>query len=319
MFALKTPRAGGAASGLRRIQDREERAILNPTREDAAFQPASRRAEGAAISKPASRRAEGAAKDRRGKRQARPMTSVRSLERAFELLEHLADAGGRMALSELTEVSGLPMPTIYRLMRTLVNHGYVRQEPSKRYALGPRLIRLGESATRLLGAWARPTLGRLVDEIGETANMAVLEGDAVVYVAQVPSRHSMRMFTEVGRRVQPHCTGVGKALLAQLPAETVQEIVGRTGMPAHTPHTLTDLDALLAELSRIRAQGYALDDEEQELGVRCVAVPLPDAPAPAAISVSGPSGRLTGERVADVVPLLQRTAATFARDLTSPS
>ncbi|MBA9001825.1 MULTISPECIES: IclR family transcriptional regulator [Thermomonospora] len=241
--------------------------------------------------------------------------AVRSLERAFELLEHLADAGGEMALSELTERSGLPMPTIYRLMRTMVNHGYVRQGPSKRYALGPRLIRLGESATRLLGHWARPALTRLVDEIGETANMAVLEGDAAVYVAQVPSRHSMRMFTEVGRRVQPHCTGVGKALLAQLSDETVREIIGRTGLAAHTPHTITDPDRLLAELDRIRAQGYAIDDEEQEVGVRCVAVPLPGAPAPAAISVSGPSGRLTTRLVDEAVPLMRRAAEQFARDL----
>ncbi|WP_067491049.1 IclR family transcriptional regulator [Actinomadura hibisca] len=241
--------------------------------------------------------------------------AVRSLERAFELLEHLADAGGELALSELTEVSGLPMPTIYRLMRTLVNQGYVRQEPSKRYALGPRLIRLGEGASRLLGSWARPALAELVDEVGETANMAVLEGDAAVYVAQVPSRHSMRMFTEVGRRVQPHCTGVGKALLAQLPERRVREIVARTGMPAHTPHTFTDPDALVAELARVRERGYALDDEEQEIGVRCVAVPLPGAPAPAALSVSGPSVRMTREAVAGVVPVMREVAGRFAAQL----
>jgi IclR family acetate operon transcriptional repressor len=241
--------------------------------------------------------------------------AVRSLERAFELLEHLADAGGEMTLSELTEVSGLPMPTIYRLMRTLVNRGYVRQEPSKRYALGPRLIRLGDGASRLLGTWARPVLAGLVDEVGETANMAVLEGDEVVYVAQVPSRHSMRMFTEVGRRVQPHCTGVGKALLAQLPGETVRSIVARTGMPAHTPRTFTDPEALMAELVKIREQGYALDDEEQELGVRCVAVPLTGSPTRAAFSVSGPSGRMTPEVVRRVVPLMHRAADRFTRDL----
>lgn len=241
--------------------------------------------------------------------------AVRSLERTFELLEHLADAGGEMALSELTEVSGLPMPTIYRLMRTLVNHGYVRQEPSKRYALGPRLIRLGEGASRLLGSWARPALTRLVDEVGETANMAVLEGDEAVYVAQVPSRHSMRMFTEVGRRVLPHCTGVGKALLAQQPEQVVREILGRTKMPARTEHTLTDPDALVAELARIRERGYAVDDEEQEIGVRCVAVPLPGAPALTALSVSGPSARMTHATVAEVVPIMQAVARDFAREL----
>ncbi|QKW41023.1 IclR family transcriptional regulator [Actinomadura sp. NAK00032] len=237
------------------------------------------------------------------------------MERAFDLLEHLADAGGEMALSELTEVSGLPMPTIYRLMRTLVNKGYVRQEPSKRYALGPRLIRLGEGASRLLGTWARPVLARLVDEVGETANMAVLEGDEAVYIAQVPSKHSMRMFTEVGRRVQPHCTGVGKALLSQLSDQRVREILARTGMDAHTPKTFTDPDALLAELDRIREQGYALDDEEQEIGVRCVAVPLPGTPTLTAISVSGPSGRMTSEAVPDVVPIMRDAAERFAKEL----
>ncbi|MFI0406415.1 IclR family transcriptional regulator [Actinomadura sp. 3N508] len=245
--------------------------------------------------------------------------AVRSLERAFDLLEHLADAGGEMALSELTEVSGLPMPTIYRLMRTLVNKGYVRQEPSKRYALGPRLVRLGEGAGRLLGTWAQPVLSRLVDAVGETANMAVLEGDEAVYVAQVPSKHSMRMFTEVGRRVQPHCTGVGKALLSQLSDERVRGILARTGMDAHTPNTLTDVDTLLAELKRIREQGYALDDEEQELGVRCVAVPLQGAPALTALSVSGPSGRMTSDAVPNVVPIMQDAAERFAKELGPPA
>ncbi|MEV4255799.1 IclR family transcriptional regulator [Spirillospora sp. NPDC049652] len=241
--------------------------------------------------------------------------AVRSLERAFELLEHLADAGGEMALSELTEVSGLPMPTIYRLMRTLVNQGYVRQEANKRYALGPRLIRLGDGAGRLLGTWARPALARLVDEVGETANMAVLEGDSAVYVAQVPSRHSMRMFTEVGRRVLPHCTGVGKALLAQLPEPRVREILSRTGMPARTPHTFTEANALVDELARVRERGYAVDDEEQEVGVRCVAVPLPGAPTLTAFSVSGPSARMTHEAVLEVVPVMRQVAAGFAADL----
>ncbi len=240
---------------------------------------------------------------------------VRSLERAFELLDHLADADGQLALTELAEVSGLPMPTVYRLMQTLVNRGYVRQGPSKRYALGPRLIRLGETAARLLGSWAQPSLARLVDEVGETANMAVLEGDQVMYVAQVPSRHSMRMFTEVGRRVNPHCTGVGKALLAQLPEPAAREIIGRTGMPARTPHTITDPAELMAELARIRQCGYALDDEEQEIGVRCVAVPLTGTPTPAAISISGPQARLPHEMIDRVVPIMISAAGQLANRL----
>ena len=212
---------------------------------------------------------------------------VQSLERAFDLLERMADAGGEVGLSELSASSGLPLPTIHRLMRTLVVCGYVRQQANRRYALGPRLIRLGESASRLLGTWARPYLARLVEETGETANMALLDGDEIVYVAQVPSKHSMRMFTEVGRRVLPHSTGVGKALLANTPDNEVRALLARTGMPAATEKTITTPDGFLAALEDVRRLGYAIDDNEQEIGVRCLAVSVPNSPTAAAISISG--------------------------------
>jgi IclR family acetate operon transcriptional repressor len=237
---------------------------------------------------------------------------VQSLNRAFALLEHMAAAGGDVALSELAARSGLPLPTIHRIVRTLVGSGYVRQLPSRRYALGPRLIGLGDAASRMLGEWARPHLSHLVDEVGETANMAMLDGDAVVYVAQVPSRHSMRMFTEVGRRVPVHCTGVGKALLAQLAPERVRTLLAGAGMPAQTPHTITDPDRLARELDRIRHQGYAVDDAEQELGVRCVAVAVPGGPSMTALSVSGPESRVTWAAVERIAPLLREVAQALA-------
>ncbi|NJQ03865.1 IclR family transcriptional regulator [Streptomyces zingiberis] len=240
---------------------------------------------------------------------------VQSLERAFDLLERMADAGGSVGLSELSGSSGLPLPTIHRLMRTLVACGYVRQQPNRRYALGPRLIRLGESSARLLGTWARPHLARLVEGTGETANMALLDGDEVVYVAQVPSRHSMRMFTEVGRRVLPHSTGVGKALLAHLPDEDVRALLTRTGMPAATEKTITRPDAFLAALREVRESGFAVDDNEQELGVRCLAVAVPHSPTAAAISVSGPAGRLTEDATARIAPLLHQVAADLSETL----
>ena len=150
---------------------------------------------------------------------------VQSVDRVFGLLECLADGGGSLTLSELAGRSGLPMPTIHRLVRSLVSQGYVRQEPSKRYAIGPRMIRLGESASRMLGSWSLPYLAGLVEQFGETANMAMLEGDACVYVAQVPSPQSMRMFTEVGRFVMPHSTGVGKAMLSTLSDDEVRALL----------------------------------------------------------------------------------------------
>jgi IclR family acetate operon transcriptional repressor len=227
----------------------------------------------------------------------------------------MADAGGEAGLSELAAGSGLPLPTIHRLMRTLVACGYVRQQPSRRYALGPRLIRLGESASRRVGSWARPYLARLVEETGETANMALLDGDEVVYVAQVPSKHSMRMFTEVGRRVLPHSTGVGKALLADCPPEEVRALLARTGMPAATDRTITTADAFLAALEEVRRAGYAVDDNEQEVGVRCLAVVVPGSPTRAALSVSGPAGRVTDEATTRIVPVLRAVAAELGETL----
>lgn len=248
-------------------------------------------------------------------------TTVQAVERTVALLEAMADAGGRATLSSLAVRSGLPMPTIHRLMRTLVGCGYVRRGPGREYSLGPRLVRLGDSAGRLVGMWARPRLVELVDALGESANLAVLDGTQVVYIAQEPGRHAMRMFTEVGRRVPPHCTAVGKALLALMPAAQVQELLRHTVMTAQTESTIIDPAAFAAELERIRGCGYALDDGEQELGVRCVAVAL-DAPVLVAVSVSGPSTRMTDDLVAAAVPRLRSAARALldgmARNAPSP-
>lgn len=240
---------------------------------------------------------------------------VQSIERAFGLLETMADHDGMMGLSQLAAESGLPLPTIHRLVRTLVDLGYLRQEPSRQYVLGPRLIRLGESSSRMLSVWARPHLARLVDELGESSNLAMLDGDEIVYVAQVQSRRSMRMFTEVGRRVLPHCTAVGKAIMSEMPPGEVREILERTGMPRHTDTTITDPEEFARQLAVAAEHGYALDEGEQETGVRCVAVAVPDAPARLAISVSGPAGRMTERLVDRAVPLLTGAGKALAADL----
>ena len=138
------------------------------------------------------------------RRQAPPRAGgVQALDRAFRILETMADAGGTLGLSQLAARADLPLPTIHRFVRTLVDLGYLRQEPSRQYALGPRLISLGESSARLLGTWARPYLSDLVDSLGESANLAMLDGDQNVYIGQAQSRQSMGMLTEVGRRIAP--------------------------------------------------------------------------------------------------------------------
>jgi IclR family acetate operon transcriptional repressor len=240
---------------------------------------------------------------------------VQSIERAFTILEALAANGGVMGLSALAAASGLPLPTIHRLARTLVDLGYLRQEPSRQYALGPRILLLAESSSTMLSVISRPHLARLVDQLGETANLASLDGDQIVYISQVPSRHSMRMFTEVGRRVLPHCTAVGKAIMADMPPDEVRELLQRTGMPRHTEHTITDPEVFAEQLRWSAEHGYAIDDGEQELGVRCVAVAVPGVRARLALSVSGPAGRMTPETVDRAVPLLAAEGRTLAAEL----
>lgn len=241
---------------------------------------------------------------------------VQSIGRAFAILEAMADAGGMISLSQLAEQLRLPPATIHRLIRSLVDLGYVRQESNRQYSLGPRLLRLSAESARRIGVWAGPYLTRAVEQLGESVNVAVLEDDQVTYVAQVqPSTTLMRMFTEVGRRTLPHGTAVGKVMLTQLPDEQVRALLTRTGMPRLTEHTLTTPEELLDNLRLTRDRGYATDEEEQELGVRCVAVLVPGAPRKMALSMSGPSARMDDAAVQHGVGVLRETARQIAEVL----
>lgn len=242
---------------------------------------------------------------------------VQSIERAFELLELMAASDGEVGISELASRSSLPAATVHRVLQTLAANGYVRQEASRAYTLGPRLIHLGGTASRQLGSWARPYMARIAEATGEAVNLAVLEADEVVYIAQVPSRHYLRMFSEVGRRVPPHCTAVGKALLAQIPEDRVRATLHRAKMPALTVRTITDEDEFVQHLDFVRSHGYALEDGEHEAGVRCIAVPVPGAPRNMAISVSGPEARMSLNDAARVVPLMREVAAQLVASLNS--
>lgn len=244
-----------------------------------------------------------------------PVAGVQSVERSFALLEILGRSEAGLGISELASESGLSLGTVHRLLRTLVELGYVRQELSRTYLLGSGFIHLGERAASGLGSWSRPLLEVLARELGESVNLAALERDQVVYLAHVPSSQSVRMFTEVGSRVAAHSTGVGKAMLAQMPQMQVRALLARTGLAAATVYTVTDREALIDHLKSVAAVGFAFDDQEQELGVRCVAVPVLGEGTRLAVSVSGPSSRMTDELVARAVPRLQSAAAAIADEM----
>jgi IclR family acetate operon transcriptional repressor len=202
-----------------------------------------------------------------------------------------------MGIGEVAEMTGLPQGTAHRLLHSLQSRGYVRQDSSRKYSVGTAALRLGDAAQRSLARNARPHLSDLVAISGETANLAVLEGNDVVYVAQAPSPHTLRMFAEVGRHVPPHSTAVGKVLLAAMPRERALGLLRRTGLPRRTDQTITELGAFARELDTVLNHGWAADEEEQEVGVRCLAVPVGHGEdAVAAISLSGPADRFNGGR-----------------------
>jgi len=255
--------------------------------------------------------------------QRRGNDGVQSVERALGLLETLAEPGEARGVSELGRANGLPVATIHRLLATMAARGYVHQDPaSHKYTLGSRLIQLGEAATRQFARFARPYLAELMEVSGETANLAVFEDGQVAYVAQVASRHHrVRMFTEVGRRVLPHTSGVGKVVLAFRPRAEVEALLARTGLPRRTPRTITDPARFLAELDKVAGQGYAIDSGEEEVGVRCLAVPVFGVgDSVAAMSVSAPEGRLEARDIERILPEMLRISAALSGDfITSTS
>ncbi|MBX3100239.1 MAG: IclR family transcriptional regulator [Salinibacterium sp.] len=221
---------------------------------------------------------------------------MHSVERALDLLEVLGEHSGPMGVTELSSNTGLPAATIHRLAQTLVARGYLRQLRDRRYYLGSRLAALGSRAGAMMGSRAQPLLRELARELQETVNLATLTPDGAEYIGQSAGSHSVRMFTEVGRRVPLHSTGVGKALLSLLPDHDALRLLRPDDMVQFTPTTITTPQQMLVELATIRAHGFAMDEGEMEQGVRCIAVPFV-ADTYMAVSVSGPAARMTDELV----------------------
>ncbi len=220
---------------------------------------------------------------------------VQSVGRSLDLLEAVAEE--ELGLVALAERAGLGPSTAYRILSTLMERGYVtRSAQTGHFRLGSKLVELASAAARgneRLRAALHPHLRALRDETGETANLVVLDGRSIVYVDQVESSRAVRMFTTIGRRVPLHASGGGKAIAAFAPDALVGELVEH-GLERLTPHTLATPQALRADLARVRERGYAIDHEEYEAGVVCVAAPIfgPTGEVIAAASISGPAARM---------------------------
>jgi DNA-binding IclR family transcriptional regulator len=241
---------------------------------------------------------------------------VQVLDRALAIIDALANSREDASLGELAEKVKLHKSTAHRLASILERHRIVeRDAQSGRYRLGLRLFELGSIAMDRFNIRERahPYLERLVFETNETVHLCALDSGEVLYLDKMEPVRSVRMASRIGRRNPAHCTSVGKAIMAFLPESEVDDILRQHGLQRMTPKTLTTPAALKAELKSIRERGYAIDNEENEEGVRCIGAPVLDHGARpiAAISISAPSFRLT----MDLVPAVAATVARIARDL----
>jgi IclR family acetate operon transcriptional repressor len=235
---------------------------------------------------------------------------VRSLRRGLDVLQAIADAGGEVSLRELARRLQLAESTVHGLLQTLVNSGHVLRTTERRYALGHALISLGEATNRKLGTQATPVLQQVATMTGENTDLVVLEGPDAVYIAQAVMPGSTRSAREVERRLPAWSTAAGRALLSQLTRSELLVFIER-----HLPPSAPRPEQLLTDLAHVHRRGFAAEIEEVEAGVSCVALPVAVSPIPLALAITGPSERLTTERIPALVPHLRHVADQLGSDL----
>ncbi|WP_101845513.1 IclR family transcriptional regulator [Halobacillus sp. Marseille-P3879] len=223
--------------------------------------------------------------------------TVKSADRVIDIINLLKDYPGGLSLKEIAAKLSLPQSSTFHLIQTLHNRQVLAATERKMYKLGPKLIQIGTKALETLdvNAEAQPHLRELMEKVEETVFMAVLLEKELVYVAKVDNHRSVRTSAQIGMRKPLYCTGLGKAFLAFLPDRVSENLLSSINMEAITNNTITDPEVLQAQFPKFREQGYAIDDEENESGLFCLAAPIYNAAGEmiAAVSVAGPKSRMS--------------------------
>lgn len=244
---------------------------------------------------------------------------VQALDRAFAVLDLLSESETPLGLAQVASSLQLHKSTAHRFLMVLEHHRMVERTSSGKFRLGLRLFDYGNRAIEQydLRDRAQPHLRRLVAETEETAHLCVLESARVIYLDKIEPTRSVRMITRIGASNPIHCTSVGKAILAFLPEERAAEVLRRIRFERFTNRTLLTVEALRTEMEKTRRRGYAVDDEEFEEGLRCIAVPLLDAQRQpvAAVSISGPSFRVTAQKLPSIANHLLQCVRGISVDM----
>jgi DNA-binding IclR family transcriptional regulator len=242
--------------------------------------------------------------------------AAKTLVKALRILASVAAHPEGLTLSDLSRICRLPKPTAHRVLGVLVQGGMLRLEADGGYRLGPECLVLGTAFLENLDLRdrAREILYDLVDRTGETCHLGVLDGVRVVYIEKVESNHAIRMASRVGRTNPAYSTGMGKAMLAFSPEEHVEAVIA-AGLEQRTPRTITDPGRLRSELAMIAKRGYAIDDVENEEGIRCIAAPVfnHEHAVVAGISIAGPEFRLSLGRLVEMAEDVRGAARELSR------
>lgn len=252
------------------------------------------------------------------KKSSRASGHVQSLSRALSLLNALSEHNQGLSLSAVAHEVGLPTSTAHRLLTTLQNERYVRFDADhSAWLVGVQAFKAGSAflRSRDLVATSRPYMRRLMEQCGETVNLAVLDRGEVICLAQTETHKMMRAIAKPGGRAEIFSSGVGKALLAFMPDSDAAQLLQGISFCQETENTLTNVDDLQRDLDAIKQRGYAIDDEENAIGLRCVAAVIFDENANpmAGLSVSGPAARITDARI----PVLGSAVSNVAAEITA--
>jgi len=243
-----------------------------------------------------------------------------AVERALTMLETVALEPEGLSNAEISRKLNIPKSSASYILRTLEKQGYLNRKPETgKYHIGLKILSLGRGALTGLDVRevALPIMRRLMRKTEITCHLAILDGPVAVYIEKVEPEGFIKMDTWVGRRMPVHATSVGKALIAHIPQERIEEIVAERGMEKRTAKTITTLPRLLKELEKVRAQGYAVDDEENNMGARCLGAPIfnQDGVVEASFGLSGTIHQVNSQTIPRIVEALKEAARQASQQL----
>lgn len=249
-----------------------------------------------------------------------PERFIQSVERAVDVLELFIKSNQQRSLKEISEELSLSKSTVHGIIKTLEHRGFLQQnETDARYKLGLKLFELGNAVfadldVRML---AKPIMNKMVGELQETIHLVSFDQNEAIYVEKMDGLQALRIYSQIGKRAPFHCSGVGKAILAYQTEKEARRLLNQDELRSFTAHTMTTIDQVIDHLKDVRNLGFAIDDEEMEIGLRCIAAPIFNhrGEAVAAISCSAPTFRMSGEQFERTIKRVKQACEEISNGL----